>query len=127
MSGYEVSEPILNSPFDPPTRHWHIVEGEPPERRSGRRPAMYYYRDPKAKDAQGQAVGTAVLLEMVNLIRGRVDRWRAEGYPGVTRTTLDLLQWWTREGRDRRLFFAQREAAETIIFLAEARQDFLQG
>ncbi len=38
-----------------------------------------------------------------------------------------MLQWWSREGRERRLFFAQREAAETIIFLTEARADFRQG
>ena len=30
-------------------------------------------------------------------------------------------------GRDQRLFFAQLEAAETIIFLTEAERDFLQG
>src|SRR5207248_11464364 len=46
---------------------------------------------------------------------------------GATRTTLDLLRWWQREGKERPLFFAQREAAETIIFLTEARADFLQG
>ena len=50
-----------------------------------------------------------------------------EGYPGVTRTTLDLIKWWMREGREKRLFFAQIEAALTIIFLNEARADFLQG
>jgi type III restriction enzyme len=33
----------------------------------------------------------------------------------VTRTTLELLDYWTREGRQHRLFFAQREAAEIII------------
>lgn len=40
---------------------------------------------------------------------------------------MELLQYWRREGREKRLFFAQLEAAETIIFLTEARQDFLQG
>src|SRR5262249_725238 len=44
-----------------------------------------------------------------------------------TRTTLELLHWWQRGGRERPLFFAQREAAETIVFLTEARADFLQG
>ncbi|HUF70597.1 MAG TPA: hypothetical protein VMM79_18255, partial [Longimicrobiales bacterium] len=53
--------------------------------------------------------------------------WREDGYPGVTRTTLELLQWWRRDGRQHRLFFAQVEAAETIIFLREARGDYLQG
>ncbi|MFI5460663.1 MAG: BPTD_3080 family restriction endonuclease [Isosphaerales bacterium] len=127
MSGYEVPEPILNRPFDAPAEHWHIVEGELPKRMPGRRAAVYFYRDPKARDAQGQIAGVPVELDLVNLIRERLDKWRAGGYPGVTRTTLELLQWWTRDGRDRRLFFAQREAAETIIFLTEARSDFLQG
>jgi type III restriction enzyme len=45
----------------------------------------------------------------------------------VTRTTLDLLNYWQRDGRQHRLFFAQLEAAETIIFLSEARADFRQG
>lgn len=37
------------------------------------------------------------------------------------------MRWWQREGRQFPLFFAQREAAETIIFLTEARADFRQG
>ena len=53
--------------------------------------------------------------------------WRAAGYPGASRTTLDLLKHWRRDGRQRRLFFAQLEAAETVIFLTEARSDLLQG
>jgi type III restriction enzyme len=129
MSAYEVPEPILNSPFEEPQAHWHIVEGEAPEQRSGRRPATYFYRDPKARFEKeyGGAVGTAIELKRVNRIRGQVKKWRLEGYPGVTRTTLELLQWWQRDGREQRLFFAQRDAAETIIFLTEARADFLQG
>ena len=127
MSSYEVSQPILNSPFDMPGRHWHIVEGEPPECRQERRKAVYFYRDPKAKDAQGQVSGIPTELELVNRLRELVDAWRDAGYPGVTRTTLELLHWWNRDGRDRRLFFAQREAAETIVFLTEARADFRQG
>ncbi len=131
MSNLEVPQPILNSPFAEPAEHWHIVEGEAPERRPGRRSAVYYYRDPKVKPATGQtsAGGVPVELTLVNQIRERVQAWRTEGYPGVTRTTLELLQWWRREGRDerKRLFFAQLEAAETIIFLTEARADFRQG
>jgi type III restriction enzyme len=125
---YEVPEPILNSPFDEPAEHWHIVEGEAPERRPGRRPAVYYYRDPKAIPAPNETGtgGTPVELKLVNLIRERVKAWRTAGYPGVTRTSLELLQWWRRDGRPR-LFFAQLEASETIIFLNEARADFRQG
>lgn len=129
MSNYEVPEPILNSPFDEPILHWHIQEGETPRQLRGRRPAMYFYRDPKAKpDTHGGSNrGIAIELKVVNRIRERVKAWREQGYPGVTRTTLELLQWWSRDGREKRLFFAQREAAETIIFLTEARADFRQG
>ena len=129
MSGYEVPEPILNSPFDEPTEHWHIMEGEIPERRPGRRPAMYFYRDPKVKPETeaGHVVGTAIELKLVNRIREQVKKWRLEGYPGVTRTTLELLHWWRRDGRAQRLFFAQLDAVETIIFLTEARADYRQG
>ncbi len=132
MSGtYEVPEPILNSPFDEPAEHWHIVEGEAPERRPGRRPAVYYYRDPRERPAPGEAgtSGRPVELVLVNQIRERVKAWRTTGYPGVTRTTLELLQWWHRDGREerKRQYFAQLEAVETIIFLNEARADYLQG
>ena len=129
MTAYEVPEPILNSPFDEPAWHWHIVEGETPERRAGRRSAIYFYRDPKVRAVQGGQGGTPVELVLVNLIRGRVGQWRNDGYPGVTRTTLELLQWWRREGREplKRQFFAQIEAAETVIFLKEARADYRQG
>lgn len=129
MSAYEVSEPILNSPFEEPKEYWDIIEGEQPQRLPGRRPAMYFYRDPKAKPEKyaGHEAGTAIELKLVNRIRQHLKSWREQGYPGVTRTTLELLQWWRRDGRERRLFFAQLEAAETIIFLIEARPDFRQG
>ena len=131
MRNYEVPEPILNSPFAEPEAHWQIIEGEEPQRLPGRRPAMYYYRDPKATPEKynGNGAGIAIELKLVNRIRERVKEWRREGYPGVTRTTFELLQWWRRDGRDERhrLFFAQLEAAETVIFLTEARADFRQG
>ena len=91
MSGYEVPQPILNSPFDPPAEHWHIVEGEPPTRVQGRRRAIYFYRDPAARDAQGQTAGVPVELELVNLIRERLDKWRAY---------LDVDVWTSKEVRE---------------------------
>ena len=126
MPDYEVPEPILNAPFEEPAWHWNIEEGKEPEKRPGRREAGYFYRDPKAPaaDSEHEAHGVWTPLELVNRIRGEVGKWREAGYPGVTRTTLDLLNYWRRDGRQHRLFFAQLEAAETIMFLNEARADF---
>jgi type III restriction enzyme len=125
VSNFEVPYPILSSPFEEPKEHWWILEGEPAERRQGRRPALYFYRDPKREtDERG---GLAIEMKLVNLVRERVKAWRESGHAGVTRTTLELLQHWRRDGRERRLFFAQLEAAETIVFLVEARADFRQG
>lgn len=131
----QVAEPILNSPFEPPERHWYIPHGAPPEERSGRRPPFVF--QPREGELRWDLRdGTLAPLPeyqgawemvLVSFIRDRMEAWRAQGYPGVTRTTLDLLRWWRREGREQRLFFAQLEAAETVIFLREARADFLQG
>jgi len=131
---FEVSEPIQNSPFEKPSRYWYIQEGEEPQLREGRRPPVIF----PPRDQKEEWTETALLrrskeypagyeLALVRLIRERTDAWRGQDYPGVTRTTLELLQWWRREGREKRLFFAQLEAAESIIFLTEARADFLQG
>src|SRR3990172_940084 len=129
MSNFEVTEPILNSPFEEPKEHWWIVEGEVPGRREGRRFAHYFYRDPRSatKESAETDVGTMIELKGVTRIRERLAAWRAAGYPGASRTTLELLAYWSREGRKHPLFFAQREAAETVIFLTEARADFRQG
>ena len=128
MTAHEVSEPILNSPFEEPSAYWRISEHEPPQRRTGRRPAMYFYRPPGRETQEGG--GTAIELKLVNRIRAKLAEWRPlalRGEGGVSRTTMELMNHWRREGRRNRLFFAQLEAAETIIFLAEARADFLQG
>jgi type III restriction enzyme len=129
VSQYEVPQPILNSPYEQPGSHWELAEGQPPVKRDGRRQAMYWYRPPTSEEDESGRVdkGTAILLLLVNRIRERVKAWRGQGWPGVSRTTLELLQHWRREGRNQRLFFAQIEATETIIFMTEARADFRQG
>lgn len=134
---YEVEQPILNSPFAEPAEYWFIKEGEQPRRTPGRRPSIVF---PPRDQRNEWSIADGVLkksdsyiggyeLAMVALIRERVKKWREEGYNGVSRTTLDLLKWWRRDGRDdrKRLFFAQLEAAESIVFLNEARADYLQG
>jgi type III restriction enzyme len=128
LASVEVGEPILNSPYEEPSRWWSIEEGRSPELREGRRSAGYFYRDPKEPaPEQGFTRGVWEELDLVNRVRERLEMWRAQGYPGVTRTTLELLRYWRREGRQHRLFFAQLEAAEALIFLTEARSDLLQG
>ena len=126
---FEVSTPILNSPFEAPELHWLIEEGKAAVKVPGRRRAGYFYRDPRARLDAGDfgARGEWVELALVNLIRERTAEWRAVEWPGITRTTRELLEYWTRDGRETRLFFAQVEAVETIIFLIEARPDFRQG
>ena len=136
MQRYEVKEPIINPPFEKPSRYWYIREGEEPELiEGGRRPSVVFpprdQKEPWTLDPRflcpSKLYPSGYELGLVNLIRERLGAWQQEGYPSVTRTTLDLIEWWTREGREKRLFFAQIEAALTIIFLIEARADFLQG
>lgn len=125
MSIYEVPQPRLNSPFEPPKAHWNILERKP-EQLAGRRRALYYYRDeelpPKRYTRQPARIGIG--MTTVNLIRQRLAQWRMADYVGVTDTTRELLEWWHRKNS---LFFAQLEAAETIIFLTEAPATFRHG
>src|SRR5438309_633496 len=108
-ASFEVAQPILSSPYEEPAEHWWIEEGRLPERRPRRRPAGYFYRDPSAPEPKGEGFtrGDWVPLEVVGLIRDRLTEWRAQGYAGVTRTTLELLEFWRRDGRRYPLFFAQ--------------------
>lgn len=102
-----VDNPILNSPFDEPTRYWAYEEGQP-VCREGRRPAGYYL---KARTRGPQAAlleEEFVPLELVNTIRERVKAWRERGYPGVTPITRQLLNHWNNADRERKLFFCQR-------------------
>jgi type III restriction enzyme len=132
---FEVAEPIQNGPFDKPERYWYIAEGEQPQLRLGRRASVVFPpRDQKKEWVLDPAVmrpsheyRNGYELVLVNLIRERMADWQAKGFPGLTRTTLDLIAHWTREGREQRLFYAQLEAALTVIFLKEGRADLLQG
>ena len=112
-----VANPIVNDPFAPPTRFYDFSGGAP-ALRDGRRSAGYLRGNP----AQVRAVAEqdTIPLDLVNAIRARVAAWREKGYPGVTRVTAELLRHWSAPDRQYRLFFAQLEAAETVIWLAEA-------
>jgi hypothetical protein len=73
--------------------------------------------------------GVFVELPLVNRMRPRVKAWREARYPGVTGTTLRLLQHWRdpETWEERRFFFCQLEAVETLIWLTEAPAGERQG
>ena len=58
-------------------------------------------------------------LVLVNNLRTLVARWRQQAYPEVTNATKRLLDHWNSDQPEPRLFFAQREAIETLIYLYE--------
>ena len=139
----EVESPIINSPFCEPLCHWKIEKAKPPYKTEGRRRASYYYRVPEhagrgrrnrkqAELFESQA-GEEVELEVVNAIRERVKAWRTgvhsggTAYDGASSVSKELLDLWRSEDRMQRLFFAQIEAAETIIFLVEAEEIYRKG
>jgi type III restriction enzyme len=132
---FEVTEPILCSPYIEPDRHWFIPEGASPVTREGRRKSFVF--QPQEGEltwnlADGTLepmteYGSAYELVLVNRIRAAVARWRESGYQNATGTTRDLLAWWRRDGRETPLFYAQLEAAETVIFLTEGPYHELQG
>jgi type III restriction enzyme len=67
--------------------------------------------------------GIFIELPLVNQIRPRVKAWREADYPGASGITKRLLHHWRdTEQRDsnRRFFFCQLEAIETLIWLTEA-------
>jgi len=118
---YGIDKLIINSPFDEPKNHWkYRPEEKKFELAEGRRPAGYVRASGRSRsfDEPGEFVD----IPLVNKIRPRVKKWREEGYPGVTTVTKRLLEFWndTEFREDKRFFFAQIEAIETIIWLTEA-------
>ena len=139
----EVESPIINSPFREPESHWQIDQGKPPVKAEGRRRASYFYRVPehagrgRRNRAQRELFesekGEEVELALVNVIRERLKNWRdgmhsgGLAYDGISPVTRELLALWRNDERLQRLFFAQIEAAETIIFLVEAKKIYRRG
>lgn len=126
MADALIDNPILNSPFDEPERHWRFSEeGITGDVNEGRRVSAYFMpiaRTKKADQLQFESEWTADRIEentFINQVRERVGLWRRGGYPGVTLTTRRLLEYWQRPDRDRRLFFCQIEAVETAIYVGE--------
>jgi len=132
------SQPILNSPYTKPSKHWALDDNDQPTGaiKEERRPVSLVTPIPVPKPTGGaQQLGMALssdssiknadrmyLTTIINGVRTEVDKWRdlPETDWGVTPTTARLLKHWRHHDFERiRPFFCQVEAAETVIWLHE--------
>jgi len=112
---------IINSPFEEPKHYWSFErDSRTFDKKDGRRPAGYVVATQAAKAFDDP--GLFIEIPLVNAIRPRVKKWREAGYPGITGITKRLLEYWydPEERKDRRFFYCQLEAMETLIWLNEA-------
>ena len=127
----DLSNPIINSPYEPPTGHFELGPAGPTGTLlPGRRTSESYIPVPpsrkRRRTAQQQSLDFDVTGErrepnsLINDIRREVERWRTTNWNGVTPYTRKLLTHWAAgPTRDDPVLFCQREAAETAIFLTE--------
>ena len=133
--------PILNSPYEEPKFHYatiatgqeqgaldyaKIVDGRRvfnPETEGQAVPARR--KDNQSELFEVNDFAKEFGTHIINLCRKEVGKWRDEKYPNTTRVTKELLLFWF-ENPDRhatkQLFFAQREAVETAIWLNEVAE-----
>lgn len=128
MARVTIDNPVINSPFEEPKRHFKFnARGITEEIADGRRRSEYFMPFPKPKKQSGEAqlqfeLPDSDLREantFINSVRTQVAAWRNSGYPGVTPTTRRLLEHWNNPENEPRLYFCQREAVETAIYLNE--------
>lgn len=129
-----IENPILNSPFEEPTRHFKFSdEGITDEIANERRVSSYFIPiapPKKQKSKQMEFVETQWTKsrieenKFINQIRERVALWRKGQYQGITKTTEQLLEYWRNPERDRKLFFCQIEALETAIYITEVARRY---
>ena len=136
------NQPVLNSPYAPPSRH-HVLnaDGQPMDLppAQGRRRSELITPVPKAKKKPAKAAQASFVMPdahglstedqeynptpIINEIRGYLESWRAIPNPanwGVTPATQRLLTHWRHHAfQSVRPFFCQVEAVETIIWLTE--------
>src|SRR3990172_3080796 len=97
-----IENPVINSPFVEPTRHFRFAEdGITNEIVDARRISSYFIPIPPPKK-QGPQIAlpadwTAERIQpnlFINRIRERVAVWRRGGYVGITQVTRGLLDHW---------------------------------
>lgn len=128
-----IENPVINSPFEEPSRHFRFDEDGITNQIIGSRRVSAYFipiAQPRKRDKKQMVFDTEWTKDRIeenvaiNRIRARVGRWRQGGYPGVTRTTARLLEYWNNPQRDKKLFFCQIEALETIIYITEVAKKY---
>jgi type III restriction enzyme len=135
LSQVVIENPIINSPFDEPTRHFRFDdEGITDQEVVGRRVSHYFVpiaRPRKKNGAAEQGIfdtewtqDRIEVNKLVNDIRRRVAIWRKGGFVGVTPTTARLISYWTDPSREKRLFFCQNEALQTAIYIVEVAKKY---
>jgi type III restriction enzyme len=133
-------QPILNSPYAYPSRHWELdPSGQPTQQiLDKRRRAEFITPIPKPKKRraaeqqgfvfdEGKGLSTKDQqydpTSIINALRIQVDKWRSIQNPNdwkVTPETVRLLQHWRHhQFNGVRPFFCQVEAVETAIWLTE--------
>lgn len=128
-----MQNPIINSPFLEPNKHFKSDEkGLTDDIINKRRPSTFNIPLPRAKTKQKQmelnladgAYGNELQREnqFVNKVRKTIKSWREKGYPGLTRTSKDLLLFWTSSARSLKLFYSQIEALETLMYINEVAE-----
>ena len=117
------TQPVINSPYKAPQWHWTLNERGAAQEPAipGRRRSMGIIAvpGPKTVALQTSFGDQADELTLVNDIRDAVANWRARDYPNVTNASSRLLRYWHSDQTEPRLFFAQLEAIETLIYLYE--------
>jgi len=115
---------IINSPYEEPKSYWSY---DPKTRtftlKEGRRPAGYVVASETSRAFDDP--GIFIEIPLVNKIRPRIKTWRehpTNPYAGITGITKRLLEHWRNpeERTNKRFFFCQLEAIETLIWLVEA-------
>jgi type III restriction enzyme len=138
MSERFFNDPILNSPYERPSRHWELVKGIPTQvELAGRRESQLITPIPKPRKRGGKeeqrelefgAQGLSdsdqqyEVTQQINSIRALVEEWRQapESQWKVSAETARLLKHWRHhEFQGIRPFYCQIEAAETAIWLTE--------
>ena len=126
MTAAPAANPIINSPYEPPLHHWEL-DGHGRATATlldGRRPSGPYRGVPLPAGSPERADRSDENLEpyaQINAIRDHVAAWRRGGYEGISRISRSLLEHWSKGAKgERRPFFCQIDAIETLVWVCEA-------